>query len=462
MSFREWGFDNGSGGGGGAVDSVFGRAGNVVALAGDYAASQVTNDSGVAGADVAAALDTLALADTPPVVASVDPSAVSPVAPLFNTFAEAWTYLEGYEGFRVLTLLGDVTVAPGTYSSGRGLRIAGDISRDTTLTVPEGVVFEGLRQITDRVKILFTGTTPPISDFAGVPAPLFQPDICYIEKGSSVDCTGAGPFFRIAGDGSPQSNIGGLAINFTQEIGADSTTPVFEAVAGAFGFIFTLPSASLAPGSLACDAASVVAVQLAVDSNTSRNPADYPGILGGLVTELQARANLVNYDPFLNFTGLISENVQGAIDEVAETGLAFGGYLDISTPLILGVPVLVNPTVQSAGFDPSTYVWAPSTDVSIQRDGKYEITYGAVYFNAGGGTRFILLDLLVNGLAQPGLEVITSVEGSGFTPANGITRTAVVDLVAGDTVGIAATQLNGAATVVTLPNEVFLNIKKVR
>lgn len=48
-----------SGGGGGAVDSVFGRTGDVVAAASDYDASQVDNDSSLAGADVAAALDGL-------------------------------------------------------------------------------------------------------------------------------------------------------------------------------------------------------------------------------------------------------------------------------------------------------------------------------------------------------------------------------------------------------------------
>ena len=42
------------------VTSVFGRIGDVVAAASDYDASQVDNDSGVAGATVADALDTLA------------------------------------------------------------------------------------------------------------------------------------------------------------------------------------------------------------------------------------------------------------------------------------------------------------------------------------------------------------------------------------------------------------------
>lgn len=47
------------GGSGGAVDSVFGRAGAVVAEPGDYDAGQVFNDSGVGGANVAEALDAL-------------------------------------------------------------------------------------------------------------------------------------------------------------------------------------------------------------------------------------------------------------------------------------------------------------------------------------------------------------------------------------------------------------------
>ncbi len=49
----------GTGGGGGAVDSVFGRTGDVVAGAGDYDSDQVDNLSGVAGATVSDALDQL-------------------------------------------------------------------------------------------------------------------------------------------------------------------------------------------------------------------------------------------------------------------------------------------------------------------------------------------------------------------------------------------------------------------
>jgi hypothetical protein len=51
-----------AGGGGGAVTSVFTRVGAVVALASDYDASQIDNDSAVAGAFVDDALNNLALA----------------------------------------------------------------------------------------------------------------------------------------------------------------------------------------------------------------------------------------------------------------------------------------------------------------------------------------------------------------------------------------------------------------
>ncbi len=50
------------GGGGGAVDSVFGRTGTVDATTGDYTSDQVTNNSGVDGDSVSAALNNLSIA----------------------------------------------------------------------------------------------------------------------------------------------------------------------------------------------------------------------------------------------------------------------------------------------------------------------------------------------------------------------------------------------------------------
>lgn len=55
-------FGGGSGSGGGAVSSVFGRVGAVLAQLGDYTSSLITNASSVAGATVTAALNTLSSA----------------------------------------------------------------------------------------------------------------------------------------------------------------------------------------------------------------------------------------------------------------------------------------------------------------------------------------------------------------------------------------------------------------
>lgn len=63
-----------SAGGGAGVDSFNGRVGVVVSVLGDYLTSQVTNDSGVAGATASAALDTLntAIAALTAAIAALD------------------------------------------------------------------------------------------------------------------------------------------------------------------------------------------------------------------------------------------------------------------------------------------------------------------------------------------------------------------------------------------------------
>ena len=81
-----------AGGGGGAVASVFGRTGAVAAAASDYDASQVDNDSGVAGATVKDALNTLASAKQ---AADSDLTAIAGLTPanddIVQRKAGAWT-----------------------------------------------------------------------------------------------------------------------------------------------------------------------------------------------------------------------------------------------------------------------------------------------------------------------------------------------------------------------------------
>jgi hypothetical protein len=79
-------------GGGSAVASVFGRTGAVAAAASDYDASQVDNDSGVSGATVKDALNTLSSGKQ---AASGDLSAIAGLSPVNNDViqrkAGAWT-----------------------------------------------------------------------------------------------------------------------------------------------------------------------------------------------------------------------------------------------------------------------------------------------------------------------------------------------------------------------------------
>ena len=81
-----------SGGVGGAVASVFGRTGAVAAAASDYDASQVDNDSGVSGATVKAALDTLS---TGKQAANTSLTAIAGLSPanddILQRKAGAWT-----------------------------------------------------------------------------------------------------------------------------------------------------------------------------------------------------------------------------------------------------------------------------------------------------------------------------------------------------------------------------------
>lgn len=250
-----------------------------------------------------------------PVSASVDPSAAAPESPTFRTFAEAWAYLEGFEGFRVLTIVNDTTVEPGTYSGGAGLSIHGLVQRDVTLTVPEGVVFEGLRRFDDRINVVFTGATPPISDFEGGFDPMtgdVTPDIVAFDVGTRLDCIGSGPFLRVSGDGTPQSNVGGIIGRLTQDLGQDSTTPFLSVESGAVGFIILEGTSTIANGSLASDATSGIQLQYAAESNVSLDPADFPQALN-LSIEANASAERVRNDSSVSGT-----NVTEALDNLAD------------------------------------------------------------------------------------------------------------------------------------------------
>jgi len=59
-----------------------------------------------------------------------------------------------------------------------------------SVSIPEGAIFTGLREIRHFLAIDFTGTTPPVSDFSNF-------ESFFIEDEVKLSCSGAGPFCRI-------------------------------------------------------------------------------------------------------------------------------------------------------------------------------------------------------------------------------------------------------------------------
>ncbi len=121
----------GGGGGGSTVVSVFGRTGAVAATASDYDASQIDNDSGVSGATVKDALDTLAGGVSGKQDADADLTALAGIAAaglLARTGA-------GSAAARTLTGSNGVAVSNGDGVSGNPA-IAADIAGATDLAAP--------------------------------------------------------------------------------------------------------------------------------------------------------------------------------------------------------------------------------------------------------------------------------------------------------------------------------------
>lgn len=98
----------GGGGGVGAVSSVFGRIGAVIAALGDYAASLVTNDSNVAGITVAEALNTLNILTPTPIT-------TNPANPVTT---QTLTVVAGNRVVITGPLTADITLTLGTLGAG--------------------------------------------------------------------------------------------------------------------------------------------------------------------------------------------------------------------------------------------------------------------------------------------------------------------------------------------------------
>lgn len=123
-------------GGAGPVDSVFGRLGAVVAVSGDYLASQIVNDSAVPGASVADALNKLG--NTPQ--AFVYAAGISLDVSTANFFQQT----DSMTGDTVLTLTNGVDGDEGTACFAQdavgGHKITNVIAAGRTIRMQEGLV----------------------------------------------------------------------------------------------------------------------------------------------------------------------------------------------------------------------------------------------------------------------------------------------------------------------------------
>lgn len=127
----------GGSGGGGAVSSVFGRVGAVVAVNGDYAASKVTNDSSVSGSTVKDALDTL--------------SAGTGVTSVFGRTGVVVAAGGDYTVAQVTGAVPDTR----TLTAGTGLTGGGDLSANRTLSADAAYAMQWIpRTISTTVTIL--------------------------------------------------------------------------------------------------------------------------------------------------------------------------------------------------------------------------------------------------------------------------------------------------------------------
>lgn len=169
----------------GGVSTVFGRAGAVVAAASDYDASQVDNDSTVVGATVAAALDTLAAGSS--VVLAQGEIARGGPSGLYKTI---------HEWVSVLDYVADANRAAmqaGTFDCRGPFQDAFDTGRD--VFVPQGIY-----RIMSNNNAYATGH-PVLADM--------------VTAGFEVGLIDADPYRRIIGEGSAASAATGGISEFS-------------------------------------------------------------------------------------------------------------------------------------------------------------------------------------------------------------------------------------------------------
>ena len=118
------------------------------------------------------------------------------------------------------TIVSPAVIPPGLYDM-TDVILAGRAHVPTLLTIPEGVIFTGLRTLRESLQVTFTGTTPPVSDIGELPFAAFA-----IDGGTSITATGSGPFIRVG------SNLAIIALRDGSRITFGGTPVIDVTVVG--------------------------------------------------------------------------------------------------------------------------------------------------------------------------------------------------------------------------------------
>jgi hypothetical protein len=225
---------SGSVGGGGAVDSVFGRTGAVVAAASDYDASQVDNDSNVVGSFVDDALNTLSASNTTlsGVVAtdinsvesdiSTNSSAITTlsgvVATDINTISSSLYYLSASDIFNDSTSIQGATVSAALDTLNTGV--------SASLTSVSGTNFGGRIELYSSV----SGSTFNFRTLSG------SGDIAVVQSGDVVTISSSNATVVIASAASIELNLSSSTI-FRYELSQNTSISMSNNWDGATGIL---------------------------------------------------------------------------------------------------------------------------------------------------------------------------------------------------------------------------------
>jgi hypothetical protein len=112
-----------------------------------------------------------------------------------TTWAGALAILALSQGARVLAFDDSITSpipipAGGPYPMTGVAWVGAGSGGAAAISIPEGVTFTGLRTF-ENILVLFSGTTPPVSDFSGT-------DSVVLSNGANLNATASGPLFRVS------------------------------------------------------------------------------------------------------------------------------------------------------------------------------------------------------------------------------------------------------------------------